>query len=184
MTWNEDISRSVSDTQSRYFKPIHGIFLTLTKWSVCLNPTSITALNRKLALKKRRVTIYRWFAETYIASMYTGLTSWNKQCLQSWHNLIANSLCALQMSLRAGLLSVRYVWRATDWGECRILPLLSQQDRRQANISILCGGGIQTRKTYCVQVPDDSAPHHRKEGKEICIHRRWPKARWKHAATR
>uniref|UniRef100_A0A671XNQ9 Thrombospondin type-1 domain-containing protein 7A n=1 Tax=Sparus aurata TaxID=8175 RepID=A0A671XNQ9_SPAAU len=57
----------------------------------------------------------------------------------------------------------RYVWRATDWGECRILPLLSQQDRRQANISILCGGGIQTRKTYCVQVPDDSAPHHRKE---------------------
>ncbi|XP_029315244.1 thrombospondin type-1 domain-containing protein 7B isoform X2 [Cottoperca gobio] len=57
----------------------------------------------------------------------------------------------------------RYVWRATDWGECRILPLLSQQDRRLANITILCGRGIQTRKTYCVQVPDDSAPHHRKE---------------------
>uniref|UniRef100_A0A1A8PEM2 Thrombospondin type-1 domain-containing protein 7A n=3 Tax=Nothobranchius TaxID=28779 RepID=A0A1A8PEM2_9TELE len=57
----------------------------------------------------------------------------------------------------------RYMWRATEWGECRILPLLSQQDRRQINVSILCGGGIQTRKTYCVQVPDDSAPHHRKE---------------------
>ncbi|XP_040005222.1 thrombospondin type-1 domain-containing protein 7B [Xiphias gladius] len=57
----------------------------------------------------------------------------------------------------------RYVWRTTEWGECRILPLLSQQDRRLANISILCGEGIQTRKTYCVQVPDDSAPHHRKE---------------------
>ncbi|KAF7655323.1 hypothetical protein LDENG_00057900 [Lucifuga dentata] len=57
----------------------------------------------------------------------------------------------------------RYVWRTTDWGECRIAPLLSQQDRRLANISILCGGGIQTRETYCVQIPDDSAPHHRKE---------------------
>ncbi|XP_037542046.1 thrombospondin type-1 domain-containing protein 7B [Nematolebias whitei] len=57
----------------------------------------------------------------------------------------------------------RYMWRATEWGECRILPLLSQQDRRQVNVSILCGGGVQTRKTYCVQVPDDSAPHHRKE---------------------
>ncbi|XP_039883311.1 thrombospondin type-1 domain-containing protein 7B isoform X1 [Simochromis diagramma] len=57
----------------------------------------------------------------------------------------------------------RYVWRTTDWGECRILPLLSQQNRRLANISLLCGGGIQTRKTYCVQVPDASAPHHRKE---------------------
>ncbi|XP_072253400.1 thrombospondin type-1 domain-containing protein 7B [Leuresthes tenuis] len=57
----------------------------------------------------------------------------------------------------------RYMWRTTDWGECRILPLLSQQDRRLANISNLCGGGIQTRKIYCVHVPDDSAPHHRKE---------------------
>uniref|UniRef100_A0A8D2ZLL0 Thrombospondin type-1 domain-containing protein 7A n=1 Tax=Scophthalmus maximus TaxID=52904 RepID=A0A8D2ZLL0_SCOMX len=57
----------------------------------------------------------------------------------------------------------RYVWRTTDWGDCRIVPLLSQQDRRLANISILCGEGIQTRKTYCVQVRDDSAPHHRKE---------------------
>uniref|UniRef100_A0A8C5G0V7 Thrombospondin, type I, domain containing 7Ba n=1 Tax=Gouania willdenowi TaxID=441366 RepID=A0A8C5G0V7_GOUWI len=49
----------------------------------------------------------------------------------------------------------RYAWRTTDWGDCRVLPLLSQQDKRLINISILCGGGIQTRKTYCVQVPDD-----------------------------
>lgn len=68
------------------------------------------------------------------------------------------------------LCALRYVWRATDWGECRILPLLSQQDRRLANISILCGGGIQTRKTYCVQVPDDSVPHHTKEGKKTHFH--------------
>uniref|UniRef100_A0A3B4YAH4 Thrombospondin type-1 domain-containing protein 7A n=1 Tax=Seriola lalandi dorsalis TaxID=1841481 RepID=A0A3B4YAH4_SERLL len=60
-----------------------------------------------------------------------------------------------------------YLWRITDWGECRILPLLSQQDRRLANISILCGEGIQTRKTYCVQVPDVSAPHHRKESRPV-----------------
>ncbi|XP_034549450.1 thrombospondin type-1 domain-containing protein 7B [Notolabrus celidotus] len=56
----------------------------------------------------------------------------------------------------------RFVWRTTDWGECRILPLLSQQDRRLGNIGILCGGGIQTRKTYCVQDSNDSAPHYRK----------------------
>ncbi|KAK7939999.1 hypothetical protein WMY93_003325 [Mugilogobius chulae] len=58
----------------------------------------------------------------------------------------------------------RFVWRTTDWGECRISPLLSQQDKRLANISALCGAGIQTRKTYCVQIPDDTAPHHKKEG--------------------
>ncbi|CAJ1071311.1 thrombospondin type-1 domain-containing protein 7B [Xyrichtys novacula] len=56
----------------------------------------------------------------------------------------------------------RFVWRTTDWGECRILPLLSQQDHRLGNISILCGGGIQSRKPYCVQVSNDTAPHHRK----------------------
>ncbi|MED6242132.1 hypothetical protein ATANTOWER_000560, partial [Ataeniobius toweri] len=57
----------------------------------------------------------------------------------------------------------RYTWKTTDWGECRIRPLLSQQDQRRTNISMLCGGGVQTRKTYCVQVSDDSAPHYRKE---------------------
>ncbi|XP_047457726.1 thrombospondin type-1 domain-containing protein 7B isoform X2 [Mugil cephalus] len=57
----------------------------------------------------------------------------------------------------------RYAWRTTDWGDCHVLPLLSQQHRRLANVSVLCGGGIHVRKTYCVQVPDDAAPHHRKE---------------------
>ncbi|KAK1789123.1 hypothetical protein P4O66_015074, partial [Electrophorus voltai] len=46
----------------------------------------------------------------------------------------------------------RYVWRSTDWGECHVAPLLSQQDRRLRNTSGLCGGGIQTRDTYCVQI--------------------------------
>lgn len=62
------------------------------------------------------------------------------------------------------LCSRRYVWKTTDWGDCHILPLLSQQNRRMANISLLCGGGIQTRKTYCVQILDNSTPRHRKEG--------------------
>ncbi|KAI2660548.1 Thrombospondin type-1 domain-containing protein 7B [Labeo rohita] len=57
----------------------------------------------------------------------------------------------------------RYVWKSTDWGDCQVAPLLSQQDRRLNNVSVLCGGGIQTRQLYCVQVPDNSTPHHRKE---------------------
>ncbi|XP_074550525.1 thrombospondin type-1 domain-containing protein 7B [Halichoeres trimaculatus] len=56
----------------------------------------------------------------------------------------------------------RFVWRTTDWGECLILPLLSQQDRRLGDSSILCGGGIQIRKTYCVQVSNNSALRPRK----------------------
>lgn len=62
------------------------------------------------------------------------------------------------------LRSRRYVWKTTDWGDCHILPLLSQQNRRMVNISLLCGGGIQTRKTYCVQILDNTTPRHRKEG--------------------
>ncbi|XP_061090823.1 thrombospondin type-1 domain-containing protein 7B-like [Conger conger] len=57
----------------------------------------------------------------------------------------------------------RFVWKSTDWGDCQVAPLLSQQDRRQDKLSALCGGGIQTRDTYCVQVPDDSTPHHTKD---------------------
>ncbi|ROL52339.1 Thrombospondin type-1 domain-containing protein 7B [Anabarilius grahami] len=57
----------------------------------------------------------------------------------------------------------RYVWKSTDWGDCQVVPLLSQQDRRLNNVSVLCGGGIQTRQLYCVQVPDNSTLHHRKE---------------------
>ncbi|XP_052004347.1 thrombospondin type-1 domain-containing protein 7B-like [Xyrauchen texanus] len=57
----------------------------------------------------------------------------------------------------------RYVWKSTDWGDCQAAPLLSQQDRRLNNVSVLCGGGIQSRQLYCVQVPDNSTPHQRKE---------------------
>ncbi|XP_078408605.1 thrombospondin type-1 domain-containing protein 7B [Cetorhinus maximus] len=45
----------------------------------------------------------------------------------------------------------RYSWKTTDWNECQVTPLLSQQDRRRSNQSTLCGGGIQTREVYCAQ---------------------------------
>uniref|UniRef100_A0A8C8DTI6 Thrombospondin type-1 domain-containing protein 7A n=1 Tax=Oryzias sinensis TaxID=183150 RepID=A0A8C8DTI6_9TELE len=42
-------------------------------------------------------------------------------------------------------------WKTTEWTECRVDALLSQQDRRRGNQTGLCGGGIQTREVYCVQ---------------------------------
>ncbi|XP_068603077.1 thrombospondin type-1 domain-containing protein 7A [Brachionichthys hirsutus] len=48
-------------------------------------------------------------------------------------------------------------WKTTEWTECRVDVLLSQQDRRRGN-QTLCGGGIQTREAYCVQSSADAAP--------------------------
>lgn len=45
----------------------------------------------------------------------------------------------------------RFTWRTTEWSDCRIDLLLSQQDRRRSNLTGLCGGGLQTREVYCVQ---------------------------------
>lgn len=45
----------------------------------------------------------------------------------------------------------RYTWRTTEWSDCRVDLLLSQQDRRRSNLTGLCGGGLQTREVYCVQ---------------------------------
>ncbi|XP_019734334.1 thrombospondin, type I, domain containing 7Ab isoform X2 [Hippocampus comes] len=44
-----------------------------------------------------------------------------------------------------------YAWRTTEWSDCRVDLLLGQQDRRRANLTGLCGGGLQTREIYCVQ---------------------------------
>uniref|UniRef100_A0AAY4ELB3 Thrombospondin type-1 domain-containing protein 7A n=1 Tax=Denticeps clupeoides TaxID=299321 RepID=A0AAY4ELB3_9TELE len=49
-----------------------------------------------------------------------------------------------------------YNWRATEWTECRVDTLLSQQDRRRGNQTGLCGGGIQGREVYCVQASAES----------------------------
>ncbi|XP_028835225.1 thrombospondin, type I, domain containing 7Ab isoform X4 [Denticeps clupeoides] len=44
-----------------------------------------------------------------------------------------------------------YSWRTTEWTDCRVDVLLSQQDRRRSNQTGLCGGGLQTREVFCVQ---------------------------------
>ncbi|CAK6979365.1 thrombospondin type-1 domain-containing protein 7A, partial [Scomber scombrus] len=49
-----------------------------------------------------------------------------------------------------------YSWKTTEWTECRVDVLLSQQDRRRGNQTGLCGGGIQTREVYCVQTIMDT----------------------------
>nr|XP_034985345.1 thrombospondin type-1 domain-containing protein 7A isoform X1 [Zootoca vivipara] len=50
---------------------------------------------------------------------------------------------------------ITYGWRTTEWTECRIDPLLSQQDKRRGNQTALCGGGIQVREVYCVQANEN-----------------------------
>lgn len=65
----------------------------------------------------------------------------------------------------------RYGWRATEWTECRVDPLLSQQDKRRGNQTALCGGGVQTREVYCVQTNENLShlkTHKDKEGK-LCF---------------
>ena len=60
--------------------------------------------------------------------------------------------------LKGGLLPLllcRYNWKTTEWSECRVDTLLSQQDRRRGNQTGLCGGGVQNREVYCVQAPSD-----------------------------
>ncbi|ELV13783.1 Thrombospondin type-1 domain-containing protein 7A [Tupaia chinensis] len=52
-----------------------------------------------------------------------------------------------------------YGWRTTEWTECRVDPLLSQQDKRRGNQTALCGGGVQTREVYCVQVNENLLSH-------------------------
>uniref|UniRef100_A0A3Q2QQS7 Thrombospondin type-1 domain-containing protein 7A n=1 Tax=Fundulus heteroclitus TaxID=8078 RepID=A0A3Q2QQS7_FUNHE len=52
-----------------------------------------------------------------------------------------------------------YKWKTTEWTECRVDMLLSQQDRRRGNLTGLCGGGIQTREVYCVQAGVDAPPN-------------------------
>ncbi|KAJ8345570.1 hypothetical protein SKAU_G00297630 [Synaphobranchus kaupii] len=50
-----------------------------------------------------------------------------------------------------------YSWRTSEWTECRVDTLLSQQDRRRGNQTGLCGGGVQSREVYCIQ--GDPASH-------------------------
>uniref|UniRef100_A0A8C6LSW7 Thrombospondin type-1 domain-containing protein 7A n=1 Tax=Nothobranchius furzeri TaxID=105023 RepID=A0A8C6LSW7_NOTFU len=45
-----------------------------------------------------------------------------------------------------------FVWRTTEWSDCRVDLLLSQQDRRRSNVTGLCGGGLQTREVYLSRI--------------------------------
>jgi len=45
--------------------------------------------------------------------------------------------------------------------------LLDQQDPHHHEHVDLCGGGIQTREVYCVQITIEMGTHHLKEG--TCI---------------
>ncbi|KAK3542745.1 hypothetical protein QTP70_000819, partial [Hemibagrus guttatus] len=64
----------------------------------------------------------------------------------------------------------RYEWRSTDWSVCRITPLLSLQEKKVVNISALCGGGLQRRETYCVQVQDETTPRHGRDvSRPVCV---------------
>lgn len=57
----------------------------------------------------------------------------------------------------ASLSLCRYNWKSTEWSDCRVDVLLSQQDRRRSNQTGLCGGGVQTREVYCVQAPTETS---------------------------
>lgn len=48
--------------------------------------------------------------------------------------------------------------------------LLSQQDRRRGNQTSLCGGGIQTREVYCVQISSDPGSLRAKEGNRCVLY--------------
>ncbi|KAK2874094.1 hypothetical protein Q8A67_021247 [Cirrhinus molitorella] len=64
----------------------------------------------------------------------------------------------------------RYEWRVTGWKTCQVTPLLSQQDLRHSNTSILCGGGIRTREAYCVRIHNSTVSSHisRPVGRNLC----------------
>lgn len=61
------------------------------------------------------------------------------------------TLCSSTLLLFRALFLRSYTWRTTEWSDCRVDLLLSQQDRRRSNLTGLCGGGLQTREVYCVQ---------------------------------
>lgn len=61
----------------------------------------------------------------------------------------------------------RFAWRTSEWKACQVSLLLDQDDPRQHKHVGLCGGGIQTREVYCVQITMELGMHRLKEG--TCI---------------
>lgn len=82
-----------------------------------------------------------------ISSLRTGLDVVSS--CNMWHVVELNLACAPPTHTPSSLHS--FTWRTTEWSDCRVDLLLSQQDRRRSNLTGLCGGGLQTREVYCVE---------------------------------
>ncbi|NXN47599.1 THS7B protein, partial [Rhinoptilus africanus] len=57
----------------------------------------------------------------------------------------------------------RFAWRTSEWKACQVSLLLDQQDPHHHKHVGLCGGGIQTREVYCVQITIEIGKHQVKE---------------------
>ncbi|XP_014796606.1 PREDICTED: thrombospondin type-1 domain-containing protein 7B isoform X1 [Calidris pugnax] len=57
----------------------------------------------------------------------------------------------------------RFAWRTSEWKACQVSLLLDQQDPHHHKHIGLCGGGIQTREVYCVQISVEIGRHRLKE---------------------
>uniref|UniRef100_A0A663NAP1 Thrombospondin type 1 domain containing 7B n=1 Tax=Athene cunicularia TaxID=194338 RepID=A0A663NAP1_ATHCN len=55
-----------------------------------------------------------------------------------------------------------FAWRTSEWKACQV-SLLYQEDPRYQKHVDLCGGGIQTREVYCVQITVELGMHRLKE---------------------
>uniref|UniRef100_A0A8C0IEL0 Thrombospondin type-1 domain-containing protein 7A n=1 Tax=Bubo bubo TaxID=30461 RepID=A0A8C0IEL0_BUBBB len=56
-----------------------------------------------------------------------------------------------------------FAWRTSEWKACQVSLLLDQEDPRYQKHVDLCGGGIQTREVYCVQITVELGMHRLKE---------------------
>ncbi|XP_054033191.1 thrombospondin type-1 domain-containing protein 7B [Dryobates pubescens] len=57
----------------------------------------------------------------------------------------------------------RFAWRTSEWKACQVSLLLDQPDSQHHKHAGLCGGGIQTREVYCVQITMEFGMHRLKE---------------------
>ncbi|NWR84339.1 THS7B protein, partial [Furnarius figulus] len=57
----------------------------------------------------------------------------------------------------------RFAWRTSEWKACQVSLLLGQQDPPHQRHAGLCGGGLQTRVVYCVQITVEPGTHRLKE---------------------
>ncbi|NXP12520.1 THS7B protein, partial [Thinocorus orbignyianus] len=57
----------------------------------------------------------------------------------------------------------RFAWRTSEWKACQVSLVLDQQDPHHHKHVGLCGGGIQTREVYCVQISVEIGRHRLKE---------------------